>query len=89
MQDLDNIVNGQKLFLKPEYQEVLKNKKEFEGNMGSINPAKVEEIQKPIPAQKLKEQEKGNSLAYKNQGLLSKESRAQFVETDTELIKER
>ena len=27
MQDLDNIVNGQKLFLKPEYQEVLKNKK--------------------------------------------------------------
>jgi nitrogenase molybdenum-iron protein beta chain len=45
MQDLDNIVNGQKLFLKPEYQEVLKNKKEFEGNMGSINPAKVDEIQ--------------------------------------------
>jgi nitrogenase molybdenum-iron protein beta chain len=45
MQDLDNIVNGQKLFLKPEYQEVLKNKREFEGNMGSINPAKVDEIQ--------------------------------------------
>ncbi|PLY10742.1 MAG: nitrogenase molybdenum-iron protein subunit beta [Arcobacter sp.] len=45
MQDLDNIVNGQKLFLKPEYKEVLKNKKEFEGNMGSINPAKVDEIQ--------------------------------------------
>ncbi|WP_419766417.1 MAG: nitrogenase molybdenum-iron protein subunit beta [Arcobacter sp.] len=45
MQDLDNIVNGQKLFLKPEYQEVLNNKKEFEGSMGSINPAKVDEIQ--------------------------------------------
>ncbi len=34
------------MFLKPEYQEVLKNKKEFESNMGSINPAKVEEVQK-------------------------------------------
>jgi nitrogenase molybdenum-iron protein beta chain len=46
MQDINNIVNGQKMFLKPEYQEVLKNKKEFESNMGSINPAKVEEVQK-------------------------------------------
>jgi nitrogenase molybdenum-iron protein beta chain len=44
MQDVENIVNGQKLFLKPEYQQVLKNKKEFESNMGSVNPAKVEEI---------------------------------------------
>lgn len=46
MQDLDNIVNGKELFLKPEYQQVLENKKEFEGNMGSINPQKVDEIQK-------------------------------------------
>ena len=46
MQDLDNIVNGQKLFLKPEYQESLKNKKEFESSMGSINPLKVDEVQK-------------------------------------------
>ena len=44
MQDIDNITNGQKLFQKPEYQEVLKNKKEFEGAMGAVNPAKVEEI---------------------------------------------
>ncbi|MCK9234668.1 MAG: nitrogenase molybdenum-iron protein subunit beta [Acholeplasmataceae bacterium] len=45
MQDVENIVNGQKLFLKPEYQEVLKNKKQFEGNMGSIDSSKVDEIQ--------------------------------------------
>jgi len=45
MQDIENIVNGQKLFLKPEYQEVLENKKEFEGNAGSTNPAKVKEVQ--------------------------------------------
>jgi len=45
MQDVENIVNGQKLFLKPEYQEVLKTKKEFEGSMGAINPAKVDEVQ--------------------------------------------
>lgn len=44
MQEIDNIVNGQKLFQKPEYKEVLKNKKEFEGSMGAVNPAKVEEI---------------------------------------------
>lgn len=44
MQNVEQIVNGQKLFLKPEYQEVLKNKKEFEGNMGSIDPSKVDEI---------------------------------------------
>lgn len=45
MQDVDNIVNGQKLFLKPEYQEVLKNKKEFEGSAGSVSPEKVAQIQ--------------------------------------------
>ncbi|MBN2722070.1 MAG: nitrogenase molybdenum-iron protein subunit beta [Campylobacterales bacterium] len=44
MQNVEQIVNGQKLFLKPEYQEVLKNKKEFESNMGSIDPSKVDEI---------------------------------------------
>jgi nitrogenase molybdenum-iron protein beta chain len=44
MQDLDNIVNGQKLFLKPEYQEVFKNKKEFESSAGATNPDKVKEI---------------------------------------------
>jgi len=46
MQDVENIVNGQKLFLKDEYQQVFKNKKEFEGNYGSTNPDKVKEIQK-------------------------------------------
>ena len=46
MQDVENIVNGQKLFLKPEYQESLANKKQFEGNAGSVNPEKVKEIQK-------------------------------------------
>ena len=44
MQDIDNIMNGQKLFQRPEYKEVLKNKKEFEGGYGAVNPAKVEEI---------------------------------------------
>ncbi|RXJ99651.1 nitrogenase molybdenum-iron protein subunit beta [Arcobacter sp. CECT 8986] len=44
MQDVDNIVNGQKLFLKPEYQEVLENKKQFESSVGATNPQKVEEI---------------------------------------------
>ena len=44
MQDIDNIVNGQKLFLKPEYQEVLKNKKQFEGAAGAVAPEKVAEI---------------------------------------------
>ena len=46
MQDVDNIVNGQKLFLKPEYQEVLKRKKEFESAAGAVAPEKVAEIQK-------------------------------------------
>ncbi|WP_320035633.1 nitrogenase molybdenum-iron protein subunit beta [Halarcobacter sp.] len=44
MQDVENIVNGQKLFLKPEYQEVLKNKKQFEGSAGAVAPEKVAEI---------------------------------------------
>ncbi|MBN2896850.1 MAG: nitrogenase molybdenum-iron protein subunit beta [Campylobacterales bacterium] len=44
MQNAEQIVNGQKLFQKPEYQEVLANKKQFEGGMGAINPAKVQEI---------------------------------------------
>jgi len=45
MQDVENIVNGQKLFLKPEYQETLAGKKQFEGAMGAVNPAKVAEVQ--------------------------------------------
>ncbi len=44
MQNVENIVNGQKLFQKPEYQEVLENKKEFEGHAGATNPEKVKEI---------------------------------------------
>jgi nitrogenase molybdenum-iron protein beta chain len=44
MQDVEKIVNGQKLFLKPEYQEVFKNKKEFEGYYGATDPEKVKEI---------------------------------------------
>jgi len=44
MQDVENIVNGQKLFLKPEYQEVLKSKKQWEGSYGATAPEKVAEI---------------------------------------------
>ena len=44
MQDVEKIVNGQKLFLKPEYQQVLKNKKQFEGAAGAVAPEKVKEI---------------------------------------------
>ena len=44
MQDVNNIVNGQKLFLKDDYQASLTAKKEFESSVGSTNPAKVEEI---------------------------------------------
>jgi len=44
MQDVEKIVNGQKLFLKPEYQELFKNKKQFEGAYGAIDPEKVKEI---------------------------------------------
>ena len=46
MQDVENIVNGQKLFLKPEYQEVFKNKKQFEGHAGATNPEKVKDVAK-------------------------------------------
>ena len=44
MQDVENIVNGQKLFLKPEYQQVFKNKQQFEGYAGAVAPEKVAEI---------------------------------------------
>jgi nitrogenase molybdenum-iron protein beta chain len=44
MQDVENIVNGQKLFLKDEYQESLQAKKEFESSWVLSNPEKVEEI---------------------------------------------
>ncbi len=44
MQEVDNIMNGQKLFQRPEYQKVLKDKKEFEGGYGATNPEKVKEI---------------------------------------------
>ncbi|MDR1555383.1 MAG: nitrogenase molybdenum-iron protein subunit beta [Campylobacteraceae bacterium] len=44
MQDINQIVDGQKLFLKPEYQEVLKRKKEFESSATAVNPQKAEEI---------------------------------------------
>jgi nitrogenase molybdenum-iron protein beta chain len=43
MQNVEQIVNGQKLFQKPEYQEVLANKKQFESSEGAVNPAKVAE----------------------------------------------
>ena len=46
MQDVENIVNGQKLFLKPEYQAVLKNKTPFESHTGATNPEKVKDIAK-------------------------------------------
>lgn len=46
MQDVENIVNGQKLFLKPEYQSVLKNKTPFESHTGATNPEKVKDIAK-------------------------------------------
>ncbi len=44
MQEVDNIMNGQKLFQRPEYQDVLKNKKQFEGAMGAIDKEKVAEV---------------------------------------------
>ena len=44
MQDLNNIVNGQKLFQKPEYQEVLKGKAaNFEGRPAADKVAEVAE----------------------------------------------
>ncbi len=44
MQDVNNIVNGQKLFLKDDYQASLMAKKEFESAVGATNPEKVAEI---------------------------------------------
>lgn len=44
MQDVEKIVNGKDLFLKPEYQESLEAKKEFEGGYGATDPEKVKEI---------------------------------------------
>ena len=44
MQDVNNIVNGQKLFLKDDYQASLQAKKEFESAVGATNPEKVAEI---------------------------------------------
>jgi len=44
MQEIDNIMNGQKLFQRPEYQKVLADKKEFEGGYGAVDPDKVKEI---------------------------------------------
>ena len=44
MQNVDKIDNGQNLFQHPEYQEVLKNKKQFEGAWGAIDTAKVAEV---------------------------------------------
>ncbi len=45
MQEVEKIVNGKDLFKRPEYQDVLKNKKQFESSMLAVNPAKVAEIQ--------------------------------------------
>lgn len=45
MQNVEKIVNGQKLFQQEEYQVSLEAKKEFESSMGSVNPAKVAEVQ--------------------------------------------
>jgi len=44
MQEVEKIVNGKDLFKRPEYQEVLANKKQFESSMLAVNPAKVDEI---------------------------------------------
>jgi nitrogenase molybdenum-iron protein beta chain len=44
MQNVENIVDGQKLFLKPEYQELFKNKKNFESAAGATDPEKVKEV---------------------------------------------
>ncbi|MEA3315945.1 MAG: DUF3364 domain-containing protein [Campylobacterota bacterium] len=45
MQNVEKIVNGQKLFQQEEYQVSLEAKKEFESSVGSVNPAKVAEVQ--------------------------------------------
>jgi nitrogenase molybdenum-iron protein beta chain len=44
MQQVEEIVNGKELFLKPEYQAVFEAKKEFEGMCGACDSAKVQEI---------------------------------------------
>lgn len=44
MQDVENIVNGQRLFQKEEYKELLANKKQFESSTLATDPAKVEEV---------------------------------------------
>jgi nitrogenase molybdenum-iron protein beta chain len=44
MQQVEEIVNGKELFLKPEYQKLFENKKQFEGMCGACDAAKVEEI---------------------------------------------
>lgn len=44
MQEVEKIVNGKDLFQRPEYQEVLKNKKQFESSAMAVNPAKNDEI---------------------------------------------
>ena len=43
MQNPEQIVNGQKLFQQPEYQEVLKRKKEFEGMESADKVAEIAE----------------------------------------------
>jgi nitrogenase molybdenum-iron protein beta chain len=43
MQDAEKIVNGKELFKKPEYKELLENKKQFESGYGATNPEKVKE----------------------------------------------
>ena len=44
MQSVEHIVNGKELFLKPEYQAVFENKKQFEGMCGACDSAKVQEV---------------------------------------------
>ncbi len=44
MQEVEKIVNGKDLFQRPEYQEVLEGKKQFESSYGATNPEKVSEV---------------------------------------------
>ncbi|MGW8179448.1 MAG: nitrogenase molybdenum-iron protein subunit beta, partial [bacterium] len=44
MQNVDEIHNGQKLFQHPEYQEVLKAKRQYEGAWGAVSQEKVKEV---------------------------------------------
>lgn len=44
MQEVEKIMNGKDLFQRPEYQEVLKNKKQFESSTLATDPAKVDEV---------------------------------------------